>query len=102
MGKVHALRNFEVGIYTKVGLFCFALTKANIQRLQRYLTRTSFPISSERHSRESGNPVPFVRERLKSLDVRLRRSKAEPAFAGMTVGKSDAAGEWCGFGWRSD
>ncbi|MFD0323981.1 hypothetical protein [Lysobacter gummosus] len=38
-----------------------------------------------RHSRESGNPGLFVRERLKSLDVRLRRSKAEPAFARMTV-----------------
>ncbi|MFD0323073.1 hypothetical protein [Lysobacter gummosus] len=37
-----------------------------------------------RHSRERGNPGPFVRERLKSLDARLRRSKAEPAFAGMT------------------
>ncbi|ALN89189.1 hypothetical protein LG3211_0199 [Lysobacter gummosus] len=25
-----------------------------------------------RHSRERGNPVPFVRERLKSLDSRIR------------------------------
>ncbi|MEH6416955.1 hypothetical protein [Pseudomonas sp. CGJS7] len=25
-----------------------------------------------RHSREGGNPVPFVRERLKSLDSRFR------------------------------
>ncbi|MFD0325989.1 hypothetical protein [Lysobacter gummosus] len=25
-----------------------------------------------RHSRERGNPVPFVRERLKSLDSRVR------------------------------
>ncbi|ALN90686.1 hypothetical protein LG3211_1711 [Lysobacter gummosus] len=40
-----------------------------------------------RHSRERGNPVPFVRERLKSLDIRLRRSKAEPAFAGTTSKK---------------
>ncbi|MFD0324113.1 hypothetical protein [Lysobacter gummosus] len=28
--------------------------------------------SPDRHSRERGNPGPFVRERLKSLDSRLR------------------------------
>ncbi|MFD0326968.1 hypothetical protein [Lysobacter gummosus] len=30
------------------------------------------PHFSYRHSREGGNPVPFVRERLKSLDSRFR------------------------------
>ncbi|KWS05849.1 hypothetical protein AZ78_3402 [Lysobacter capsici AZ78] len=29
-------------------------------------------VFSYRHSREGGNPVPFVRERLKSLDSRFR------------------------------
>ncbi|ALN89990.1 hypothetical protein LG3211_1013 [Lysobacter gummosus] len=29
-------------------------------------------ITTYRHSRERGNPVPFVRERLKSLDSRVR------------------------------
>ncbi|MFQ6312340.1 hypothetical protein [Lysobacter capsici] len=32
-------------------------------------------------------PLPFVREQLKSLDIRLRRSEAEPAFAGVTIWK---------------
>jgi hypothetical protein len=95
----------------------FTSAEPNIQRLQRHLSRTSFPrtraplyfdgaehpeasapslqaviptktgsalvrrsrtsrgfsaISQERHSRERGNPVPFVRERLKSLDSRVR------------------------------
>ncbi|WP_157476323.1 hypothetical protein [Lysobacter sp. Root690] len=31
-----------------------------------------FAVVFARHSREGGNPVPFVRERLKSLDSRLR------------------------------
>src|SRR3982751_6407054 len=38
-----------------------------------------------RHSREGGNPEPFVRERLKSLGLQPRGSKAEPDFAGMTI-----------------
>ncbi|ALN83477.1 hypothetical protein LC55x_0172 [Lysobacter capsici] len=48
-------------------------------RPDRHLSRISFPSSGNfrvifrcRHSREGGNPGPFVRERLKSLDSRFR------------------------------
>ncbi|MBT2777221.1 hypothetical protein J7J66_10305, partial [Lysobacter sp. ISL-54] len=36
---------------------------------------------SYRHSRERGNPVPFVRERLKSLDSRVRGNDEQKANA---------------------
>ncbi|MFD0324261.1 hypothetical protein [Lysobacter gummosus] len=81
--------------HSREGGLRFTSAEPNIQSLQRHPSNPSFPRKREsrafsailpiRHSRESGNPGPFVRERLKSLDVRLRRSKAEPAFAGMTA-----------------
>ncbi|MGO4779062.1 hypothetical protein AB4084_26700, partial [Lysobacter sp. 2RAB21] len=39
---------------------------------RRRESRDFSAIPPSRHSREGGNPVPFVRERLKSLDSRLR------------------------------
>ncbi|MFD0324204.1 hypothetical protein [Lysobacter gummosus] len=73
-------RRLPVGVIFQIVL----RAKAGIQRFQRHL--------SDRHSRERGNPVTSNVLARKALDVRLRRSKAEPAFAGMTVGSYGVTG----------
>ncbi|MFD0325372.1 hypothetical protein [Lysobacter gummosus] len=55
---------FVFARHSREGGLRFTSEEPNIQRLRR--------APPERHSRERGNPVPFVRERLKSLDSRFR------------------------------
>ncbi|MFD0321598.1 hypothetical protein [Lysobacter gummosus] len=59
--------------HSRGGSLRFISAEPSIQRLQRHLSRPSFPRTrAPLYFGGAEHPVPFVRERLKSLDSRVR------------------------------